>query len=266
MTELSIYKVNPTGNITLIIDTPVKRECQAAIAAFLMEQDKSAEQVGFLEKPASECAQMRLQMMGGEFCGNASIGTAAVMAEKLGAEELDVLLEVSGSAEEVPISVMRNADGSFTGTVSMPIPESIYDFTFLNGLDTYTFPLVRFPGICHVIIDRRFSPELAQSLITDWCDQLKTEALGLMFVSDDLQRMEPLVYVASTNTTVWETSCASGTCAVAAFTAQRRRHRVKLSLVQPGGTLTAEAEYAQNAVRSIKLTGKVVIEGQYTST
>lgn len=284
--KISYYKVNPTGNITLIVETPVKRESQAAVAAKLMEKDKAVEQVGFIEKPrcgsplkkvryinADEAefnstpgeyeAIARLQMMGGEFCGNASVSAAAVIVSRLGYDSYALPIEVSGIDEDISVTVKRNADGSFTGTVDMPIPEAIYDYTFINGFDTYTFPLVRFPGICHVIINRPFSPVLAEKLIADWCRQLRAEALGLLFLEERSKKLEPLVYVASTGTTVWENSCASGTCAAAAYLAKRKAKSTSASLIQPGGTLKAEAVFNSGAVRSIKLTGSAIIEGYF---
>lgn len=287
--KISYYKVNPTGNITLIVETPVKRESQAAVAAKLMELDKTVEQVGFIEKPrrsspirkvrylnASEEefkntpgeyeAIARLQMMGGEFCGNASISAAAILVSRSFIREGDgyeMLLEVSGIDEDISVTVECNTDGSFTGTVDMPIPEAIYDYTFINGFDTYTFPLVRFPGICHVIINHPFSPLLAEKLIADWCRQLRAEALGLLFLEERSKKLEPLVYVASTGTTVWENSCASGTCAAAAYFAKRKAKSTSASLIQPGGTLKSEASFSSGAVRSIKLTGRAVIEGYF---
>ena len=39
---------DPTGNITLLVETPVPVEEQPAVAQALMEQEPSAEQVGFL--------------------------------------------------------------------------------------------------------------------------------------------------------------------------------------------------------------------------
>ena len=261
--KISYFKVNPTGNITLLVDTPVSRECQSAVAAKLMAAVSDAEQVGFFEPAAAPCTPLRLQMMGGEFCGNASISTAAVLLNGTGEEAFTTPLEVSGMAEDIAVSVKRNADGSFTGTVDMPIPEAIYDYTFINGFDTYTLPLVRFPGICHVIADKRLSPVIAEKYVADWCRQLKSEALGIMFFDKAKNTLEPFVYVASTDTAVWETSCASGTSAVAAYVAKLKRHSVSLSLRQAGGVLTAQAEYSANDVRRIRLTGSAVIEGKF---
>ena len=76
--ELNCYKINPTGNVTLIVEGAVPVEQQAALAAELMKRDTEAEQVGFLSKPQRFGSAAALRMMGGEFCGNAAISAAAL--------------------------------------------------------------------------------------------------------------------------------------------------------------------------------------------
>lgn len=264
--KLTYYKLNPTGNITLIVETPVPRESQSRIAAQLMALDKAAEQVGFLEPASSERALMRLQMMGGEFCGNASICAASLLSEMLPADSdglKRISLEVSGVPELVGVSVEALSNDCWSATVDMPFPESVYDFTFFDGFDTYTFPLVRFPGIAHAIVTKPFSAELAERVIADWCRQAKAEALGLMFLNESSHRLEPYVYVASTDTAVWESSCASGTTAVAVWLSKLRRKAAKISLHEPGGTLTAQAQLLSDAPEYIRLTGKAELLGKY---
>lgn len=75
--NISYTKIDPAGNITVIVDSFVPREQQSRVASELMKLDNSVEQVGFLEKPDDPCCAVRLQMMGGEFCGNASLSAAA---------------------------------------------------------------------------------------------------------------------------------------------------------------------------------------------
>lgn len=77
--NISYTKIDPAGNITVIVDSFVPREQQSRVASELMKLDNSVEQVGFLEKPDDPCCAVRLQMMGGEFCGNASLSAAAVI-------------------------------------------------------------------------------------------------------------------------------------------------------------------------------------------
>lgn len=76
--NISYTKIDPAGNITVVVDSFVPREQQSRVASELMKRDVTVEQVGFLEKPDDPCCAVRLQMMGGEFCGNASLSAAAL--------------------------------------------------------------------------------------------------------------------------------------------------------------------------------------------
>ena len=49
--NISYTKIDPAGNITVIVDSFVPREQQSRVAAELMKRDVTVEQVGFLEKP-----------------------------------------------------------------------------------------------------------------------------------------------------------------------------------------------------------------------
>ena len=261
---IDYWKVDPTGNITLIVETPVPRESQSRIAAELLRRDNEAEQVGFLETPEKAGAQLRLQMMGGEFCGNAAISAAAIIVgclEPDGGSVRELSLDVSGAPDVVPVRISAEPDG-YRGTVSMPLPESVCGFDFRLGDDTYTLPLVRFPGICHCVVSGGLTRETAERCIADWCRQLDAEALGLMFYDEAAGSLEPLVYVESTDTAVWESSCASGTAAVAAYLACARGGDARISLREPCGVLSAEAGLRGGKVCSLTLTGKAVIVGK----
>jgi diaminopimelate epimerase len=78
---------------------------------------------------------------------------------------------------------------------------------------------------------------------------------GLLYLSGD--RMRPLVYVRDTDTLIWESSCASGTCAVAAALALRQKQTLSLELFQPGGSLTAKATLQNHQLSSLTLDGPV---------
>ena len=172
------------------------------------------------------------------------------------------MLEVSGVPDVVPVKICAES-GGYCGTVSMPLPESVCSFDFRLGDDTCTLPLVRFPGICHCIVNGGLSRETAQRCISDWCRQLDAEALGLMFYDESVGSLEPLVYVASTDTAVWESSCASGTAAAAAYLACARGVDVSISMSEPCGVLSAEAGLRGGKVGSLKLSGKAAILGKY---
>lgn len=263
--NISYTKIDPSGNITLIVDSFVPREDQSRIATLLMERDPEAEQVGFLEVPEDPCCAVRLQMMGGEFCGNATLSAAAVVTGQLGLDAGDMLIEVSGSPGPVKVTGVMSAPGRFDGEVDMPLPESIYECSFLDGFDCHTLPLVRFPGICHAIVSAgTLTREKAESVIGPWCRQIGSEALGLMFFDKDKNTLTPLVYVESTGTAVREGSCASGTAAVASYLAELDGEYASVCLFEPRGRLSAEAACSGSQVTSLKLSGSAVIRGKNT--
>lgn len=266
--EIQYYKINPTGNITLIVETPVPRESQASVAAYLMSLDKDAEQVGFLEKAESPDSALRLQMMGGEFCGNASIAAAALEFSRLipsPADKAALSIEVSGAGKPLSINVECIGENKFSGSVSMPLPESYFDCELVYKGKHHTLPVVRMPGICHAIITDGISLDFAEEAIAEWCRQLSTEALGLMFYNSAEGLLRPLVYVQSTGSTVWESSCASGSCAVCAYESFKCGDGTIISLTQPGGTLKVKSSCTRGAVFGITLTGSAEIVGQYSA-
>ena len=81
--EVKFIKASPTENMTLLIETPVAREKQLAVAERLIAYcSVYAEQAGYIEEAENPAAEKRLQMMAGEFCGNASLSLAAWLAKK----------------------------------------------------------------------------------------------------------------------------------------------------------------------------------------
>lgn len=266
--RITYYKINPTGNITLIVETPVPRKLQASVAAKLMAADAEAEQVGFIEAPSSDDCVLRLQMMGGEFCGNASIAAAALYMSKHKPSPDDmmtVVIEVSGADNPLELSVKCLGENSFSGTLSMPLPESNFDCELVYNGEKHTLPVIRMPGICHAIVNDGISIPYAEEAIAQWCSQLNAEALGLMFYNADKGLLRPLVYVQSTGSIVWESSCASGSCAVAAHESFTRGEGVELSLRQPGGALGVKSFCTLGALFGIKLTGNAEICGKHSA-
>ena len=79
--KISFVKTSPAQNVTVLVTSPVPRDRQAETAAKLLAYDGvGGEQAGFLETPTMPGADARLQMMGGEFCGNAAMSLGAYLA------------------------------------------------------------------------------------------------------------------------------------------------------------------------------------------
>lgn len=257
MTELHYYRADPTGNVTLIVTSPVPREKQRDAAVMLMTLEKDAEQVGFVEKPAGDKAELRIQMMGGEFCGNATLSAAALCAMLKSEDSADVCLEMSGADAPLTVRVEKISEGEYSGAVNMPLPTGI-EYRELDGV---LLPIVSFSGISHIISEGILTRESAGKSIQKWCAELAVEALGVMFI--DSGRLTPFVYVAATDTAVWEKSCASGTVAVAAYFSTRDRMSGSFAFAQPGGTLSAASELKDGRICSLTLKGRVVLSDEH---
>lgn len=81
--ELQFVKVSPNENMTLLIESPVPRSQHLAVAKALIAYGSVyAEQAGYIEEPENKAACARLQMMAGEFCGNATLSLGAYLFSK----------------------------------------------------------------------------------------------------------------------------------------------------------------------------------------
>ena len=253
--KLNFVKLSPTRNITILISDPIIREQHAILAEKLMDCEcVGGEQVGFIEAAEMPGARARLQMMGGEFCGNASMSLAAYLACQDGLPDgasTCIPLEVSGADTLVNCRIRREG-GSFLGTVAMPSAEKICMEDFGAG---QIFPVVHFSGISHAIVpENALTPDEAKARIADWCESLNAEAMGILLHNDGFSEFIPLVYVRSTGSTVWEHGCGSGTAAIGAYLAHQRGQDIDHSLKQPGGSMQVQVEKGK-----ISITGRVKI-------
>ena len=233
---ISYTLLDPTGNMTLLAETPVPEAAQPLTAKRLMALEPAAEQVGFVYDTDDGIG---LRMAGGEFCGNASMSAGVLYLLRKGRDGGEVTVRVSGTPHPVTVTAKRLPDESWQGCVEMPCPVSVGKERLSDGSER---PVVRFPGITHVILEKEMERTEAENLAAAWCGELESEALGLMFLDRERGVLKPLVYVPSADTLFWESSCASGTTAVGAYLAAESGAAVRVPLKQPGGTLEIEAE------------------------
>ncbi len=250
MKRIRYVLLDPTGNLTCLVTDPLPPPERPGVTEKLMDR---CEQVGYLIKTREG---PRLEMMGGEFCGNASMACAAYLAHTAGAAaQTPLLLSVSGAEEKVECLVRPLAPGLWEGRVAMP-PVTECRPTALNGRGA---ALVRMQGIAHLILEGP-PPEKAEAeaLLKGAAPALREEAVGLLLW--DGRFMRPLVLVKNSGTLVWETGCGSGSTALGAYLALAHGEGVTRSEIsQPGGILTAEAEVRGGRVTKAFLTGKVRI-------
>ena len=254
--KLEFVKLSPAQNMTVIVKTPVPRRQQSDVAGRLIDYaGVFAEQAGFIEPPTLPGAECRLQMMGGEFCGNATMCMAALTARDGGiqpGETRDINVEISGAEGVLNCRVSCTEDGYVCKT-RMPLPESVEK---LNG-----YSLVRLPGITHAILKCAAPASLrtgAEEMLREIAALLDDEAVGLMLYSPATAEMIPLVYVKATDTMIWERGCGSGSAAVGALAAWEKQADVQIPLSQPGGTITAAARW-NDGLAEVSIEGRVRI-------
>jgi diaminopimelate epimerase len=237
---LRFYKVSPGGNATILILDPVPSLKRAEVSRLLMDAGHlQAEQVGFLDLQSQP---VRLDMMGGEFCGNACRAAAAVMArERVGLvpEGAELRGELSVSGAKMPVQLKVAADGEFW--VEMPMPETAAQGA--NGITELEpgIGLVRLPGITHLCLDEERHPfaedfaSAAAALRTRF--GLDGDAVGcIWYKASPVCAIKPVVWVRSTASTHFETGCGSGSLALALWLTRGQNFPTDLKVLQPSGS------------------------------
>ncbi len=270
--EIEFIKTSPTQNMTILVKTPVPREKQLALAERLIAYDSVyAEQAGYIEEPENPRAAKRLQMMAGEFCGNASLSLAAWLARKDGlavGETREYLLEVSGADGLVPCEITKEAYGFF-GRAKMPLPERIEERAFRLEGEELRLTAVVFEGITHVIVPAELWKEdaerKAETAVRLWTEALPDgAAFGLLLLDENEYTLKPLVYLKGISM-IWERGCGSGTAAVGAYLAWKNRKAVSVGLQQPGGKMRAEAGYQDGVISALYIAGHISIVAEGTA-
>ena len=247
--------MNPTGNLTALVISPVQPRERPAVTAALLPR---CEQVGYLGVPKTAGSRLFLRMMGGEFCGNASMAAAAFLCRETGlsaGQEMEMRLDVSGARSPVPCRIRTLGADLWEGSVTMPPVREIAE-TELAG---ERLILVRLEGITHLI--RQGEPMeqgRAESLLRRASEILPGPALGLLQWDADENRMQPLVFVRESDSMVWETGCGSGSTAIGAWQALLRREPVcETDVLQPGGCLRVRTELKNGFPDRVFISGKV---------
>ncbi|MBQ0004531.1 MAG: hypothetical protein KBS68_01560 [Clostridiales bacterium] len=234
-----IHYLDPAGNTTAIVEDGLDIP-----AAKRLEISRDIMDKGLAEQVAFEVAPGRIEMMGGEFCGNASRAYGYLKAlDCWSTGEHEVLINISGASGPVLVKVNLDAGEAYA---AMPSPLEIVQL----AVGDVTYPVVRMEGIDHMIIHSEADEMLAAAAIEAMLEQLGQDACGVMFLSDN--KLVPVVHVRETNSTIWESSCGSGSVATAWYLASGSTG--EFELVQPGGTIKVIIDDGQ-----IMMGGKVSI-------
>ena len=257
--EYTVAVLDPAGNVTAIVCSDVPAAERAHVAAQILRlPELGIEQVAFLTAPRSG-GEIRLEMMGGEFCGNALRCAGFYQALRNGAQGKScVFAEISGADGVQP--VMADAVEGTASTV-MPLPLSVQS----AGWADVQAARVTFAGITHFVIDCAQPDEtLVQRAIAA---APEASAVGAIFLDRAHGSIKPVVFVRETASCVAENSCASGSVAAAVvLTADFADGITEIGIGQPGGTLEVGVQRADGAVMGLSIGGAVRLTQTLTVT
>lgn len=252
--KVKFLRADPAGNITLFVLNPVAREQRGALAERLMARPElKAEQVGFRCEPLQGCPA-RMEMMGGEFCGNATRAFGMLVARELGGAS-QVQVEVSGCEQPVTVDVDLEAG---TARSEMPLPQWVKAVEAGGVVGT----LVHLGGIAHLVVENVVPSQTFFDQVEPLFAGLPgLDAYGVIFLEPETGKMTPLVKVPAANSLVWEGSCGSGSlaCAVAQSQSLQEGSFVR-EYVQPAGVVQATVVRRNGQVTQAYIGGPVSLD------
>ena len=258
--RLNVLRANPAGNITLFVLDPVPSGDRADVAARLMSLPGSdVEQVGFLCPPL-QGGQGRMEMAGGEFCGNATRAFGMLTAQRLGGLS-QVLVEVSGCPGPVTVDVDWTSHSARAG---MPLPRSVLSAE-AAGRSGF---LVDLGGIAHFVVED-VSPCLEFFMAAEPLFQRLPglEAYGVIFLDSRNGTITPLVKVPAADSLVWEGSCGSGSLAAAAVQSRFAPDGPFVrDYIQPAGTIRVTIDRRDGGAVHAYIGGPVTLDSPVALT
>jgi diaminopimelate epimerase len=272
--KYNLLIADPAKNITAFVLDPVPAGARAALStAILSDSALGAEQAAFVVPPGrAGNRRWRLEMMGGEFCGNAARSFGLYVAGKTGLRgRHTVLIESSGATDPIPVRVDT---GTGRAEAEIPGPRSITALNFGGR----SLPVCVFVGITHAL-----APDLEPGRESFFAIKAAFEksvpslpgAFGVMFAGSPADQtavdaalsaagaddaMTPVVYVYGTDSLVFESSCGSGSAALAVCGSRplddgEARYRIR----QPGGIIETRVIKRAGAVVSVAVGGPVTL-------
>lgn len=245
---LPFWKLTPGGNPTILLQAcDVPAPLRSSVANAVMDaQHIGGEQVGYVRFEGTP----RLDMMGGEFCLNATRAFASLLAgEGLltpGGGCLSGQVEVSGMPDLVTVRVWKKEGALDLAEVCLHLDELPSPEAVREGLS-----IVRVPGIVHLVHlgDPPHASCAEGSPLHGYCrEQRKAllleheEAVGHLWlrrlqdshVGKPRLDLSPVVWVRDTASLCFESACGSGTLACA-LAEHAQSGATSIAVRQPSG-------------------------------
>ena len=255
--------VYPSGNTTAVVfdqmlDTDREDLNSRVMSAWKVKEasQPEVEQCCFVTLPKNIEAVARVEMFGGEFCGNATRSVIQLITE---GKDYQGMIEVSGVDRPLNFNVSNGVIA-----VEMPLP---LDGNLATQVAEGT--LVQLDGIAQLVVtdatiqQSRTPRELLNDLLEqNSYDLAEQPAVGVTYYDRDTKNAEFGVWVKEVNTVFDETACGSGTCAIGVASALDARQNQKIEVVQPSGeSISTEAAYDNESGKVVasNIAGKVSV-------
>ena len=254
--RLDFVRVSPSKNMTVLIENDVAPARYAEIANKVMDYEfLNAEQVGFLVAPENKQSVLRLEMSGGEFCGNAVLSAAAYCSYKGLTKSNKFLLETSGSDVPLECVVEVKSPSYFKARAEMPHPISTEELAVSVNECVISGSVVKLDGITHFVTDYwPSSMDDFNSLIEAVTERIDDKAIGVIPYRKLMEKeyeIWPFVYVKETGSRFFEQACGSGSLALGIYLSMKNKEYA-LKIQQPGGIImveTGDKNYISTDVR-----------------
>ena len=188
-------------------------------------QSYKVEQVGFLIQTDNH-----FEMSGGEFCGNAARAAAMLFSRLQNQNKINFTMSGYTGIVSANVSWISNTKAYVT-CIFTDLPSEPRSVLLNNGTKAI---VVDMGGIVHVIIEGPMPKdyEVQHRIITQELHLNERSAVGVDWIvsGSDYVLMHPVVWVKSINTFFYESSCGSGSIAVAVATK-------KTDIKQPSGKI-----------------------------
>jgi histidine racemase len=177
-----------------------------------------------------------------------------------------VPVEVSGNDQILYAEVKELSDHTYDVKIKLPLYKSARPFETHYNEVHYAGLLVDFEGISHVVLStgNDIPGEGLLLHIVNELSPLQNSAFGVMFYNEEQNFMTPLVYVAATDSVIWERSCGTGTAALGVALSLTSQGSIDRVVAQPGGCLEVLTTWGNDQIESVYLKGEVgiVAEGE----
>ncbi len=255
--------VYPSGNTTALVfdqllDSNRQELNEGIMQAWKIEhpEESEIEQCCFVTIPNDSLSIARVEMFGGEFCGNATRSVIALLTK---GQNYRGFIEVSGVTKPLQFKVK---DGDIE--LEMPLPPANKVSKVINE-----GTLVTLDGITQLVVidpeqrESQTARELLESLLAENKYGLGGQpAVGVSYYDEDSKKANFCVWVKEINTIFDETACGSGTCSIGVAVATSQGEDVALEVVQPSGEIIATSATVANGtelVTSSKISGPVSV-------